>query len=121
MGLRTQANAKWDSFKLKLRFDRSLRRGVATTLTDLRLRYIEGMDKIHALLIVAAAIAIIFLAGRWKPRMPITIWASAISVRAARGRAAMMIHKKNEAPDQRLSSIRRFRRGRHQLAWRSER
>ncbi|PDT28428.1 hypothetical protein CO660_18390 [Rhizobium sp. L9] len=65
MGLRTQANAKWDSFKLKLRFDRSLRPCIATTLTDLRLRYIEGMDKIYALLIVAAAIAIIFLAGRW--------------------------------------------------------
>ncbi|WP_210303338.1 hypothetical protein [Rhizobium aethiopicum] len=34
-------------------------------MTDLRLRYIQGMDKIYALLIVAAAIAIIVLAGRW--------------------------------------------------------
>ncbi|MBX5251160.1 hypothetical protein HJC03_12190 [Rhizobium sp. NLR4b] len=34
-------------------------------MTDPRLRYIEGMEIICALLIVAAAIAIIVLAGRW--------------------------------------------------------
>ncbi|AGS20995.1 hypothetical protein REMIM1_CH01153 [Rhizobium etli bv. mimosae str. Mim1] len=64
MGLRTQASAKWDSFKLKLRLDHF---GPMSPppLTDLRLRYIDGMDWMHALLIVVAAIAIIVLAGRW--------------------------------------------------------
>lgn len=37
----------------------------APPLNDPRARYIGDMDKIYVLLIFAAAIAIIFLAGRW--------------------------------------------------------
>ena len=37
----------------------------AAPLPDPRAPYIGGMDKIYVLLIFAAAIAIIFLAGRW--------------------------------------------------------
>jgi hypothetical protein len=48
-----------------LRFGRHFGLMSPPPLTDYRLRYIEGISKNYALLIIAADIAIIILAGRW--------------------------------------------------------